>query len=208
MIVHPEIEKYLEGFRADRSEALLEMEEKAMKENFPIIGPDVGHLLYLLAKISNAESVLELGSGFGYSALFFSRALPASGKIVCTDMDEDNKALAEHYFLRAGISGKTEFILGDALKTAVELKEEFDIVYNDIDKEYYPRTIDVAWERLKRGGMFITDNTLWYGRVTEKIPPDEATVGVNEFNRMLKADPRFEYSILPIRDGLTLAVKK
>jgi len=208
MIVHPEIEKYLEGFRPERSEVLREMEEKAMKEDFPIIGPDVGHLLYLLAKLSSARSVLELGSGFGYSALFFAQALPESGKIVCTDMDEENKRLAEQYFKRAGIIGQTEFILGDALKTAAELKKKFDIVYNDIDKEYYPHTIDIAYQRLRRGGLFITDNTLWYGRVLEEIPPDEATVGVNEFNRKLKADPRFEYSILPIRDGLTLAVKR
>ncbi len=208
MIVNPEIEKYLEGFRPVRGKVLLEMENRAEKEDFPIIGPDVGNLLYLLAKISNAKTVLELGSGFGYSAIFFAHALPVGGRIICTDMDEENKQLAEYYFSKTDINPKIEYFVGDALKTGDELEEQFDIVYNDIDKEFYPDTIDIAFNRLRRGGIFITDNTLWYGRVLSEIPPDEATVGVNEFNRKLKEDNRFEFSIIPIRDGLTVAVKK
>ena len=208
MIVNPEIEKYLEGFRVDRDSVQIEMEDKADKEDFPIIGPDVGNLLYIMAKISNTRTVLELGSGFGYSAYFFAKAIPDNGRIVCTDMDPDNKNLAEGNFLRGGFKSKLEYIVGDALKIGAELNEQFDIVYNDIDKEYYPQTIDIAYKRLRSGGMFITDNTLWSGKVTSKSTLDEPTYGVVEFNNRLKEDDRFEFMILPIRDGLTIAVKK
>jgi len=208
MIVNPEIEKYLEDFRVNRDPVQLMMEEKAEKEDFPIIGPDVGNLLYLLTKISNAESVLELGSGFGYSAYFFAKAIPDNGRIVCTDMDEENKRLAEYYFSKTDIRPKIEYIVGDALKTGNELDEQFDIVYNDIDKEFYPETIEIALKRLRAGGLFITDNTLWSGKVTSKSTLDEPTYGVVEFNNRLKEENRFEFTILPIRDGLTIAIKK
>jgi len=208
MIVNHEIEKYLEIFRNERDPVQIEMEIKAEREKFPIIGPDVGNLLYLLAKISKANSVLELGSGFGYSAYYFAKALPENGKIVCTDMEEVNKMLTEENFRRGGFKCSLEYIVGDALKTGKELQEKFDIVYNDIDKEFYPETIEIANSRLRRGGMFITDNTLWGGKVILKGVHDEPTMGVIEFNNKLKNDNRFEISVLPFRDGVTIAVKK
>ena len=136
MIVNPEIEKYLEIFRCERDLIQIEMEKKAEKEEFPIIGPDVGNLLYLLAKISKADSVLELGSGFGYSAYFFAKALPENGEIICTDMEEGNKILAEENFRKGGFKCSLEYIVGDALIIGRQLNRELDIVYNDIDKEY------------------------------------------------------------------------
>jgi predicted O-methyltransferase YrrM len=183
------------------------MEERAEKEDFPIIGPDVGHFLYLLTRSMEARKVLELGSGFGYSALFFGRALPAEGTVVCTDMFPGNKTDTEKAFREMEIPCELRFYLGDALDTARSLEETFDIVFNDIDKEDYVNSIDAAWERLRPGGLFITDNVLWYGIVTNPETDDKTARSVRQFNDALQADKRFETSWVPLRDGLTLSRK-
>ena len=206
-IVNPEIESYLKTLRYDRDKILLEMEEKAETDEFPIVGPDVGQFLYLIAKISGAKSILELGSGFGYSAYFFARALPENGKIICTDIEPKNKKLAEKNFKRAGFKCNLQFLLGDAIDIANKLDDTYDIIFNDIDKEDYPDTINIAYNRLKKGGIFITDNTLWKGQVIEENNNNVSTRGVVRFNEMLKKDKRFETSYIPIRDGIAMSVK-
>jgi len=207
-IVTPEIEKYLESLQPPRDDVLREMEAIAEQNDFPIIGPDVGLLLYILTKITGAKRVLELGSGYGYSAYWFAQALPDDGLVVATDTDPGNKTQAEEYFARSGLSGKLQFELGEALDVIDRLDGEFDIIFNDIDKEDYPLSTDKIVPKLKMGGLFITDNSLWYGKIVRDPPPDETTARVVQFNRELAADPRFEMLVLPIRDGLTIARKK
>jgi predicted O-methyltransferase YrrM len=213
-IVNPSLESYLTHLRPGRDEIFIEIEQLARERKFPAVGPDVGQLLFILARSIGARTILELGSGFGYSALWFGRALdPAdpSCKVVCTDTDPENKKQTEAFFRRAGLFGLLEFHVGDALETARRLEGPFDIVFNDVDKEIYPDTIDPAARLVRPGGLFITDNALWYGRVVAPDPDDpkdEATRGVCEFNRRMAKDTRFHTVILPIRDGVSLALRR
>lgn len=209
-IVNPEIEGYLNTLLPDREPWFIEMEAKAAAEEFPAVGPQVGIFLELLARSVGAQRIMELGSGFGYSGLWFSRALPEDGYILLSDFEEDNKELAKKYFKQAGKEHLMEFKTGDALTLLAEEKGPFDIIFNDIDKEFYPQVIDPVFSLLRPGGLFITDNTLWDGKVVlEAIEAsDAATAAVKEFNRRLKAHTGFVTSWLPLRDGLSVCIKK
>ena len=206
MIFQHEIAAYLDQQIPERPPVLAEMEAYAAVKDFPIVGPLVGRYLYQTALVSGARRVLELGSGFGYSAYWFALALGGKGKVTLTDSSDDNLSRAKEYLQRAGLETKFKFQVGDALEFARGIDKHFDIVFNDIDKEAYPDTIDLAAERLHPGGLFITDNLLWSGRVCDP-DPDAATQGVLEFTRRLYADPRFFTTIVPLRDGLAVAVR-
>jgi predicted O-methyltransferase YrrM len=217
-IVHREIERYIRETEARSHPVQREMEEYAEEQDFPIIGPRVGRLLSILARSSGARQVLELGSGFAYSAFWFARALPEAGRVLCTELAEENRDRGMAYLRKAGLAEKVEYRLGDGLAVARELAESrpesFDILFNDIDKEWYAEVPALAKRLLRHGGLFITDNTLWGGTVVrEGQPADERgavspdTAGVLELNRLTVQDPEFETSILPIRDGLTLAYR-
>lgn len=205
-ITDPRINEYIKKAGNSSDDVLKDMEKYAGENGFPIIGPMVGPFLRQLAVITGAKDILELGSGYGYSAYWFARGIPEDGKIICTDNDAGNRDRALEYFKRGGYERKIDFRLGDALEIASELKGPFDIILNDIDKHDYPRAFDIALKLLRPGGIFITDNVLWSGRiVTGK--PDDTTAKVQEFNRKLFNSEGIISSIMPIRDGLGLAVK-
>jgi len=205
-IIHPAIERYLDELLPDREPWFIDMEKMAEEENFPAVGPQVGMLLEILARSINARRIMELGSGFGYSGLWFARALPSDGYLLLTDFEEKNQRLAEENFKKAGKPGIMEFRVGDALQLLKEEKGPYDIIFNDVDKEFYPQVIEPAYRLLRRGGLFITDNTLWYGRVTQP-QPDETTALIQEFNRQLMAHKGFLTTQLPLRDGLSVSIK-
>lgn len=185
---------------------LKEMELYAIKKHFPIIGPMVGRFFRQLAMATGAGRIFEMGSGFGYSAIWFAGGLPDDGKIICTDVSEDNKRIATEYFEQAGHETSIEFYVGDALDIIRQFDGPLDIIFNDIDKDQYPQAFDLAIPRLKKGGLFITDNVLWSGDILDKNP-DETTRGIIEFNRKLFSSQDILASIIPIRDGLGIAVK-
>ncbi|MFX0125589.1 MAG: O-methyltransferase, partial [Candidatus Hodarchaeota archaeon] len=172
-----------------RDSVLLEMENYANKHDFPIVGPLVGQLLSHYAQLIEAKRILELGSGYGYSAIFFARATSDDTEIICTDTSEENKNLAISYFNRLAISN-IKFIVGDALKVIDQLQGEFDIIFNDVDKQEYPQAFKLAVPRLRKGGLLITDNALWYGQVLESKPKRESTKGVKEYNTLAFSDSR------------------
>ena len=207
-IVEPRVEEYLDTLLPSETDPILdEMDKEAHRRDFPHVGPHVGQLLFILARSTGARRVLELGSGFGYSAYWFAKGMGEGGEIHCTDLSPDSKEQAQEYFRRAGMASRLHFHVGDSLSVAKEPKGPFDIVFNDIDKEDYPKTIDFAYQRLGPGGLFITDNTLWYGRPALNPNLDEATRAVVEFNAKLRDDPRWTVSTLPLRDGVTVCVK-
>ena len=206
-IVQADIEKYLAAVRSPSDPLLTELEALAAARGFPIVGPDVGRLLFILARFAGARRVLELGSGYGYSALWFALALPPDGEVHCTDQSAENRDRAREYFRRAGMEAKLRFHVGEALSLARGIQGPFDIVFNDIDKEDYPAAIETAAPLLRNGGLFVTDNALWYGKVAAP-EPDAPTRGVSRFNQLLAADSRYETVILPLRDGLSVALRR
>ena len=201
------IDTYLHKVTPKRAPVMAAMEKYARQNGFPIIGPLVGRFLFQMATITKARKILELGSGFGYSAYWFAQAVGSQGRIVMTDMDQSNRDRAFKYFEQAGLDAKFTYHLGNALKIAANLKGPFDIILNDIDKQDYPDTIDIAARLLRPGGLFITDNVIWSGRVFDGKVRDTATRGIRRFTRALYADERFFTSIMPVRDGISVAVR-
>ncbi|HKK20000.1 MAG TPA: O-methyltransferase [candidate division Zixibacteria bacterium] len=200
------IHKYLEQSVPDRPPILREMEQYARENEFPIIGPLVGRFLYQMALLTKARKILELGSGYGYSAFWFSLATRSKGNIVMTDTQRENKRRAFDYFKRAGLQSQFTFLVGDALRVIKKLDGQFDIILNDIDKIDYPRTIDVAASLLRKGGLFITDNVIWSGRVCEK-KQDDTTKAIVRFTEALNKDSRFFTTVMPVRDGISVSLR-
>jgi predicted O-methyltransferase YrrM len=206
-ITNPAVEEYLYNLLPARDAVLAEMEAKAAQRHIPIVGPAVGRLFHLLARISGAKTVFELGSAIGYSTIWWARAVGESGRVVYTDGDRRNADEARGYFERAGVADRIEILTGDALELLSERKSEsLDIIFNDVDKEDYPRVFKLAVPRLKHGGLLVADNVLWSGKVVNS-KPDESTRGVLEFNRLLYSSSELEVTILPLRDGIALARK-
>jgi caffeoyl-CoA O-methyltransferase len=202
------VDEYLYAMLPPRDEVLAEMEAEAIKGKVPIVGPAVARLLYQLAVIAKAKTVFELGSAIGYSTLWWAHAVGEGGRVIYTDGDRKNADRARRYFERAGVAERVSIKVGDALELLSEEKQDFDVIFNDVDKEDYPRVLKLAPPRLRKGGLFISDNVLWSGRVAQKNPAEASTKAILEFNRQLYESPDLFTTILPIRDGVAVAVKK
>ncbi len=206
-IVNLEIEQYMRHLAREPDPVIQEMESYAEKNGFPIIGPLVGRVLCQLALVSGARRILELGSGFGYSAFWFSRAMGEEGEIILTEFRRENLDRARSYLTRAGLRSTFHFRQGDALQTADSVDGPFDIILIDLDKHQYPAALDKALPKLRPGGIAIADNTLWSGRVLDAETADRDTRGILEYNERVFSDPSLVTSILPIRDGVAVSVK-
>jgi caffeoyl-CoA O-methyltransferase len=206
-IVNPEVEMYMASLQSRHDEpVLLEMENEGRERDFPIVGRNVGVTLEVLARSINARRVMELGSGFGYSAYWFARAVGESGEVYCTDGDPANAAKAETYLERAGLANRVSYHVGDAVEQMATIDGVFDIVYDDIDKDGYPDAWRAARERIRVGGLYICDNVLWSGRVVEP-EPDRNTSAILEHNTLIAQDDRFVSTIVPTRDGVFVALR-
>ena len=207
-IINPEIEQYIEDLTIKDEEALREMHDYAIRTEIKIVGPLVGKFLYQIALITKPESIFELGSGFGYSAYWFAKALLGSkGFILCSDYSTENRNKAYEIFKNAGMESLLKFECGNSLDILRNKDEKFDIIFNDVDKEYYADVIDIAYDRLARGGLLITDNVLWYGKVIgdDDLP---STQGVRKYNEIICNDKRFDTTMLSVRDGISISYKK
>lgn len=206
-LISPLIEDYIQDKTRVEDPIIDEMQEYAEQNEVPIIGPLVGKFLYQIALITNAKSIFEMGSGFGYSAYWFAKAFKGEGKVICTDFSKEHKEAAEMFFRKANIENCLDFISGNSIEILKELKVAFDIIFIDVDKEQYPEVIDISYAKLNKNGIMIADNTLWYGRVIEddELP---STKGIKIFNNLISKDDRFVSTILPLRDGVTVSYKK
>ncbi len=202
------VEDYLYSLLPARDEVLAEMEGEAASRSIPIVGPAVGRVLHQLALMIGANTVFELGSAIGYSTVWWARAVGDGGRVYYTDSDPKNAEQAKRYFDRAGIADRITIKMGDALELLSEEKQPFDIIFNDVDKEDYPRVFRLAVPRLRKGGLFVTDNVLWSGRVAQPNPSEPTTRAILEFNRLLYNSSDLFTTILPLRDGVAVAVKK
>lgn len=208
MITDKKVEQYLYDVLPERDEVLREMEHKAEKRDVPIVGPAVGRLFYQLAQMSGARSVFELGSAIGYSTIWWAYGVGPGGRVIYTDSELKNADEARGYFQRAGVAERIEIRVGDALAALEqEAPESFDIVFNDVDKELYPRVFSLASTRIKRGGLLVADNVLWSGKVAQKKPREASTKAILQFNRLLYSSRDFFTTIIPLRDGVAIARK-
>jgi caffeoyl-CoA O-methyltransferase len=209
------VENYLYAMLPPREPVLQEMERQAKERDIHIVGPAVARLFYQYAKLVNAKTVFEMGSAIGYSTTWWAKAVGESGKVHYTDGSRKNADEARRYFQQAGVADRIEVHVGDALELLSERKEQFDILFCDVDKHDYPRVFNMAAPRVRKGGLFITDNTLWSGRVAyaagnpdlPKPQPDRTTEAVVEFNRLLYSSPDWYTTMIPLRDGVTVAMK-
>ena len=206
-LVDPDVDRYLHELSRSDDPVLLEMERLAEERGFPIVGPQVGRLLDVLVRGTGTRRALELGSGFGYSAYWIARAMGPDGLVVLTESSAELAAEARAFLARGGLEGRARIEVGDALEIAAGLDETFDLVLNDVDKEDYGRVVEVARARLRLGGLLVSDNMLWYGRVLAVEPGDAATRGVLELTRRLREADDFSTSVVPVRDGVALSVR-
>ena len=202
------VEDYLYSLLPPRDEVLAAMEKEAAKRDIPIVGPAVARVLHQLALIAGAKTVFELGSAIGYSTIWWALAVGKGGRVVYTDGDRKKADEARGYFERAGVADRITIKVGDALEFLSEEKKEHDIIFCDLDKEDYPRALKLALPRLKSGGLLVADNVLWSGKVTQANPTEASTKAIQEFNRLLYGSRDLFTTILPIRDGVAVAVKR
>lgn len=211
-IVPEPVESYMRALAAgDDEPVLLEMEALAEANGFPIVGRLCGRFLEVTARAIGARRIFELGSGFGYSAYWFSRATGSGGEIHLTDGDPRNEDKAIDFLGRAGLDGPITYHVGDALSALEEVDGEFDVVYCDIDKDGYPDAWRRGRERVRVGGLYMCDNMLWSGRVAgmgdDEDGRPEWTAAIVEANGLIAADPDFRSYINPTRDGVVTALR-
>lgn len=205
-ITNKAVEEYLYDILPARDSVLAEMEKLASREDIPIVGPAVARMFYLLAQISRAKRIFEMGSAIGYSTIWWARAAGPKAEIYYTDSDPKNANRAQQFFKRAGVEKRIHIFTGDALAMLDRTRGNFDLIFIDVNKDQYPAALKKAVKRLKRGGLLVTDNTLWSGRVTRKAD-SPATRGVQEFNRLVYGMKDLFPVMIPLRDGVTVCRK-
>jgi caffeoyl-CoA O-methyltransferase len=206
-ILEKPVEDYINSLLPPRDAVLREMERYAASHDVPIVGPACGRVLFQLARSVRARRIFEMGSAIGYSTLWLARAVGPGGTVFYTDSDSANAARAKKYLGRAGVLGRVRLRVGDALDLLKTTRGTFYLVFNDVDKTLYPDALKLALPRIRPGGIFVTDNVLWSGRVARKSQRDAATQAIIQFNRLLYQSSGFVTTILPLRDGLAVALK-
>lgn len=193
-----------------------EMQEYAREHRFPIIGPQVGGLLTILARLVDAREAFEFGSGFGYSASWIARALPPDGRIVLTEYDADELDLAREYAERAGTADRMAFEAGDAMAAVERYDGPFDLVLMDQEKSRYVDGLEAVREKLTAGGVVIADNMTAGPAAFEDVlallegddVADEAARGVAGYIEHVRDDPGFESIVVPMGNGIAVSVKR
>lgn len=205
-IVAPDVVEYIDS-HANRGDAeLSKVEEQGDREGWPIVGAAEGSFLYILARSIRARRILELGSAIGYSGTWFARALPEDGQLITVEANPDTAKIAQANLEKTGASSKVTILVGLAEEVLADLEGPFDVIFVDINKDGYPRVLEPCIQRLRVGGLLLTDNVLWRGEVARKDRSKE-TLAIREYNRRLAEDPRMIASILPLRDGVSVALK-
>lgn len=209
-LISPQVTQYLNSLLPNREPEMMEMEAIAEREDFPIIGPASGYLCYLVTRMLKAKRVFEMGSGYGYSTAWFARAVieNGGGEVFHVVMEQDLSKSARGHLSRMGYEGVVTFREGEAIQILKETAGPFDIIFNDIDKDAYPDSLEIIGTKLRPGGVLIIDNMLWYGRIFDSSDKTPDTEGVREFTRRITSDPGWIAALVPIRDGLIVAMKK
>jgi predicted O-methyltransferase YrrM len=206
------LEKYILDHSQPESQLLRELTREVnvgMLHPHMLSGHIQGRLLSMIVSMMNARRVLELGTYVGYSAICMAEGLPADGKITTIDIDDEIEDIARGYIARSPHADKIEFLICDALEYLKTCNEQFDLVFIDANKRHYIAYFEAVFDKVRPGGIILADNTLWGGKVVEKVASnDYQTQGLLQFNDYLNTVSGIEYFILPLRDGLTFIRKK
>lgn len=205
-------EKYLREHSSPQGEALEWIEKQTnIRTNYPrmLSGAVQGRLLTMLAEISNARKILEIGTFTGYSATCFAFGIPEDGHIDTLEINDELEDLIKEGWSRAGVDGKISLHIGDARMTLASLEGPYDLVYIDANKREYSEYYDLVFDLVRSGGLILADDVLWDGKLwQDPLPQDKQTLGIAAFNDKVMADTRVESVLLPIRDGLNVIRKK
>ncbi|MBE9203497.1 class I SAM-dependent methyltransferase [Synechocystis salina LEGE 06099] len=211
----PSLYSYLQSISAEESLSLAQLRRKTahLPGSQMQISPEQAQFLALLVSLTGAKQVLEIGVFRGYSTLAMALQLPPDGQIIACDQDPNATAIAKEYWQRAGMAEKIHLRLGPALATLEQLAEikplpQFDLIFIDADKRNYPHYYEAGLKLLRPGGLIVIDNVLWHGKVAEVDPQEPQTQVLQKFNCDLAQDARVRISVIPLGDGMTLAVKK
>jgi predicted O-methyltransferase YrrM len=206
-IVNPQVETYMRSLLERYDEpVLLEMEAEAERRGFPAVGRIVGVTLEVAARAIGARRVFELGSGFGYSAYWFARAVGEGGEVHCTEFDPANVEAGRAWLDRAGVGDRVRWHTGDALASFAAVDGEFDVVFVDIDKSGYPDAWRAASDRIRVGGLYVADNALGTGS-TGVLEDTDVARSIREHNDLVARDERFVSAIVPTREGDLVAIR-
>ena len=204
-----ELREYLPPFVPQRPQTMQDMEAYAIERRFPIIGPTAGYFCYQQTRLHGARKVYELGSGFGYSTAWFARAVRENGGGTVDHVvwDEELSTKARRYLSDLGFDDIIRYTVDEAVHALGQTKGNFDLIFNDINKDGYLDSLPVIEAKLRKGGLLIVDNALLRGRIFDDQDQSAATSGVREFTKRLSQDPKWITTIVPIRDGLIVALR-
>jgi len=212
-IVPDPVERYLSALNKQPDEVLRDIAAEGAKQDLPLVDAEVGAMLRVLALAVRAERVLEVGTCIGYSGIWLARALPAAGMLLTMEMSEDRARTARENFARAGVADRVNVMIGDAGRLVAKVQGPFDLIFQDGDKKLYSPMLDRLVSLLRPGGLLVTDNVLWDGKVVPGYidpppPPSEDTRAIAEYNERLNAHADLLTATVPLRDGVAIAVKK
>jgi predicted O-methyltransferase YrrM len=213
IIVPDAIEQYLEGLNRAGDAVLDDIARGNVTRGLPLVDAEVGALLLVLATSIGASRMLEIGTAIGYSGIWLARALPADGMLVTMEVDEGRASEARDNFARAGVSSRVSVVVGDAQLKIAKVAGPFDLIFQDGAKKLYSPLLDRLVALLRPGGLLITDNVLWDGEVvpgflaSPRRDPDD-TRAIIEYNQRVAAHPHLLTSIVPLRDGVSISVKR
>jgi caffeoyl-CoA O-methyltransferase len=206
-VVEPQVEQYAEEHTEPDGELFERLAQETHKKTTApqmMVGRIEGRFLGSLVRMLRARRVLELGTFTGYSSISMALALPAGGRIITCDVNEETTAIARRYAEEAGVADRIDYRLGPGLETIAQLDGPFELVFIDADKPNYLNYYEATLPLLAEGGLLVADNTLWSGRVSDESETDENTSAIRSFNDHVLADPRVHNVLLTVRDGMNL----
>ncbi len=212
-IVPDAVERYLASLNHGADPVLVDIARVGAEQDLPLIDAEVGALLYVLVSAIGARRILEIGTAIGYSGIWMARGLPSDGQLLTMELDRERARVARDNFERAGVAGRVDVMIGDAGRLVAKVAGPFDLVFQDGTKQLYGPMLERLIDLLRPGGLLVTDNVLWDGEVVpgfvaipKRDPGD--TRAIAEYNERLATQPRLTTTILPLRDGVAISVKR
>jgi len=212
-IVPEPVERYLASLNRVDDALLADIARDGEARDLPIVDAETGALLRVLAMAVRATRILEIGTAVGYSGIWLAGALQAGGRLITIEIDEARAREARENFARAGLADRATVVVGDARRMIAKVSGPFDLIFQDGDKLAYGPMLDPLVELLRPAGLLVTDNVLWSGQVVpgfavDRPPRGEATRAIAEYNERLHTHPTLVTSLVPLRDGVAISVKK